>query len=94
MNTKLNISDAYRAYATLLNHGERLEDGYTLNGVTAYTGHDGYTVTLSDGVVSARLMFHSKIQFESPGSQALSRFISRINELALGARESASASAA
>ncbi|MEM1434420.1 MAG: DUF3081 family protein [Pseudomonadota bacterium] len=82
MNSKLDLVVAYRAYANVLDQGESVDGGYRLHGLTAYTDHDGYTVTLCNGTVSARLMFHSKIQFDTPNSRALQRFVRQVTDVA------------
>ena len=77
MDAKIEVATAYRAYAQILSAGEQVasdphhRDGRRLDGLTAYTDHDGYGVTLTNGTASARLLFHSKIEFDAPSSSAL-----------------------
>lgn len=36
---------------------------------------DSYTVTLTDGAVTARVLFHSRVAIEAPGGRALGNFV-------------------
>lgn len=44
--------------------GKPHEDGYILEGVKAYTDHDGYTVFLQDAHVQLRFGFHNQYHFD------------------------------
>ena len=82
MDAKIHVATAYRAYRNILAAGEPHDGGRRFEGLSAYTDHDGYGVTLSDDYVSARLSFHNKIRIDAPSSQALRRFVKRLNEVA------------
>lgn len=82
MDSKIDIADAYRAYNQVLAAGERDGEARRYGGLTAHTDFDGYGVTLSDGVVSARLMFHSRIEVSAPDRRALQRFVRLLKEVA------------
>jgi len=82
MDSKIDIADAYRAYNRILTDGTRDGDARHYRGLTAYTDFDGYGVTLSDGLVSARLLFHSRIKVSAPDRRALQRFVRLLKELA------------
>lgn len=45
-------------------NGEKIETGYLLDGVKAYTDYDGYTVYLEDALVQLRFGFHNQYHFE------------------------------
>ncbi|MEM6709227.1 MAG: DUF3081 family protein [Pseudomonadota bacterium] len=80
--TKVDAATAYRAYANILERGARTGDGHELGGLTALTDYDGYGFTLTDGHVSARILFHSKVAIETPNSRSLMRFVQQLEAIA------------
>lgn len=73
--TKLSSDLLLRAYQLVLEQGERQADGSRhLQGINVMLDIDGYGVTISDGVVSARVLFHNKVAVQTPNSRSLSRF--------------------
>ncbi|CAI8205200.1 MAG: Uncharacterised protein [Glaciecola sp. HTCC2999] len=45
-------------------HGKAVNRQYQLEGITAYTDHDGYTLFIEDSLVNLRFGFHNKYIFE------------------------------
>lgn len=82
MDSKIDIADAYRAYNRILTAGTGDGDARHYRGLTAHTDFDGYGVTLSDGIVSARLLFHSRLQVSARDRRALQRFVRLLTEIA------------
>lgn len=54
-------------------------------GVTALTDPDGYGITLTDGTVSVRLLFHNQVAIQTPSSRALIGFRKRLADIDSGA---------
>ena len=79
---KIDVRLALRAYQNMLEFGVRDADGHHLDGLTANADFDGYTVTLSDGVVTIRLLFHSRVAIDTPSGRALEAFIERLQRVA------------
>ncbi|MEM6999378.1 MAG: DUF3081 family protein [Pseudomonadota bacterium] len=80
--TKLSSDLLLRAYQLVLEQGERQADGSRhLRGISVMLDIDGYGVTVSDGVVSARVLFHNKVAVQTPNSRSLSRFRKLLLEL-------------
>jgi hypothetical protein len=79
---KIDVRLALRAYQNVLQHGVQDADGHHLEGLTASSDFDGYTVSLSDRVVTIRLLFHSRIAIEAPSGRALETFIERLVRVA------------
>ena len=50
----------------------------------ALTDPDGYGVTLTDGTVSARVLFHNRVAIQTPSSRALMRFRRRLADIDAG----------
>ncbi len=82
MHDKLSARDLLLAFNCLREEGEQRGDSYYLNVLHGDAGHDGYTVTLSDGTVTATVGFHNSVQVDAPNHQALEQFIERVEKLA------------
>lgn len=76
--TKIESGLALRVYQKIVDCGERSGEAYVLDGLTASADYDGYAVTLSDGAVSVRVLFHNRVQVEAPSSKALENFRKRL----------------
>jgi hypothetical protein len=79
---KIDVRLALRAYQSVLEFGVRDAGGYHLEGLAATSDFDGYTVTLSDGAVTVRLLFHSQVAIDAPNGKALEKFIDRLQRIA------------
>ncbi len=78
---KIEASAVLLAYQTIITRGERIADGHVLDGLTAVADHDGYSVMLSDGTVTVRVLFHNRVAIEAPSGKALEQFVMRINAM-------------
>ncbi|MFU8814723.1 MAG: DUF3081 family protein [Pseudomonadales bacterium] len=81
---KIDVRLALRAYEKVVAHGAREGDVHRLDGLTASSDFDGYTVMLSDGVVTVRLLFHNQVSIEAHSGKALENFVQRIQRVADG----------
>ena len=79
---KVDVALALRAYQNVIDRGDRSGEGFVYEGLTASSDFDGYTVTLSDGVVSLRVLFHNKFQIEPTKGAAIDRFLTRLTRVA------------
>lgn len=73
-----------KAYQHVMDHGQRHDGGRELDGLRAWSDFDGYTVSLSDGTVTVRALFHNKLAIEAPSGKALETFVRRLERLAAG----------
>ena len=78
---KLDSRTALLAFQIITDKGEKADEGYYLEGLTATSDIDGYTVQLSDGQVTAHVMFHHSIAFDTPSNRATQNFLHRIEHL-------------
>ncbi|WP_026377216.1 DUF3081 domain-containing protein [Aestuariibacter salexigens] len=62
-------------------HGERQDDRYVLDGVTAYTDHDGYTVFMEDALVKLRVGFHNQYHFDYDKAEHLETFEKKLKAI-------------
>jgi hypothetical protein len=75
---KLTSRVGLEIFQTISDQGERTELGYCLEGITAYSSIDGYTVHMTDGVVTVHLMFHHSMAFDSPNQKATDAFLKKL----------------
>lgn len=75
---KVDVRLALRAYQRVLDRGERRDGGYQLGELRAETDFDGYTVSIGDGRVKVRVLFHSRVDVDAPNSKALQDFVGRL----------------
>ncbi len=75
---KVDVRLALRAYQAVLDRGDRCDGVYHLGELTAETDFDGYTVTIGDGRVTVRVLFHSRVDIDAPSGKALEDFVSRL----------------
>ncbi|MCH8552923.1 MAG: DUF3081 domain-containing protein [Natronospirillum sp.] len=78
---KLDSRTALLAFQIITDKGEKAEEGFSLDGLTATSAIDGYTVQLTDGTVSVTVMFHHSIAFDTPSNRATKHFLSRVEKL-------------
>ena len=78
---KIDVAQALRAYQHIVDHGERRTDGYVLEQLHASTDFDGYGVTLSDGVVHLRILFHNRFVLEPTQGKAVEQFLRRLGRI-------------
>lgn len=72
-----------KVYQRLMETGEPDNGGRTLHGLHACADHDGYTVSVSDGTVTVRALFHNKLAIEAPSGRALEAFVRRLERLGM-----------
>ena len=79
---KVSAATALRAYQVIVSDGAASPDGRELDGVLAASDFDGYTISLSDRLVTVRLLFHNQLAIDSPSGKALEAFVKRIERIA------------
>lgn len=75
---KINADSVLRAYQQIIDQGCRDGDAHRLDELTARVEFDGYTIALTDGRVTVRLMFHNKLAIDTPNGRALEDFNRRL----------------
>ncbi len=75
---KVDVKLALRAYQHVVDHGVRDNGGYVHQGLHASTDPDGYSIALSDGTVTLRILFHHGFVLEPPQGKAIDRFLTRL----------------
>ncbi len=81
MKNDLDIHQVLSVYSTIIDNGEKSENGTMLFGMTALSSFDGYVVELTDGTVNLTVHFHNKYQLDYPNQIALQSFLEKIERL-------------
>lgn len=74
MKNELEAKQVLSVFDKIRQHGEAHDGTYLLEGVKAYTDHDGYTVFLEDALVQLRYGFHNQYHFEYQTNEHLEQF--------------------
>lgn len=82
LERKIDARTALLAYQSVLDHGTRDGDEYRLGELSARADFDGYTTIVSDGTVTVRILFHSRVDIDAPNARALERFVQRLEAAA------------
>lgn len=81
---KVDSGTVLRVYQILVEQGERVGEESRLGVLAASAGFDGYSVMVTDGVVTARPLFHNKLQIDTPSGRALEVFNQRLAQVLEG----------
>ena len=82
MDHHIDIPKCLRAFASILEKGEKAEDGYHLEGITAQSLDDGYTVVLRNRQCCLNIYFHNKFGLESADRDDAEAFIKHLYRIA------------
>lgn len=74
LDTKVVLS----VFDKIRSHGSRDGQQYHLEGITAFTDFDGYTVYLEDARVKLSFGFHNQYHFDYDNQQAFEQFLQKI----------------
>jgi hypothetical protein len=81
MNEKVNIKKTLRAFNRITTEGQRNGNEYTLNGLTAHTDFDGYTITIRNDYVRLDIFFHNKFSFDYTSGKERMLFLEKIETM-------------
>ena len=81
MNAEIDTRAVLRAFNKITSEGVRSDDKYHLNGLTAYTDFDGYTIFICNDFVSLTVFFHNKYSFKYHNEKEKIAFLEKLNLL-------------
>jgi len=81
MHNKFDSRTILAVFELIQQKGKSSKGGYQLDGMQAYTDHDGYSVYLSADDVTLHLGFHNTYELEYPDGAHAERFVNRMNGL-------------
>ncbi len=81
MSEKVDVRQALRVFQFVSDNGTQCPGGYRLDGVTARTEQDGYSVALEDGRVCLRVGFHNSHSVDFDTRHDLDEFLAHLDKL-------------
>ncbi len=81
MKNELDIHQTLKVFQKIVKHGQKRGEGHQLNGITALSDFDGYTIVLKDEKVCLTVHFHNKYDLESDNKLAEQEFFERLREI-------------
>lgn len=81
MRNELDSKFILAVFDKITQHGENDNGVRMLDGVKAYTDHDGYTVFLEDALVQLRFGFHNQYTYEYEKAEHLEQFEKKLHNI-------------
>ncbi len=81
MKNELDSKFVLRVFDKIRNHGTKQDDAYFLEGVTARTDFDGYTLYLSDALVSLSFGFHNQYHIDYQDHEHFEQFEKKLKTI-------------
>jgi hypothetical protein len=78
MSSRLDIKTCLSVFNHVLSRGEKNDDNYIFQGLTAWSDFDGYNCFLSHNNVTLTMMFHGKYHLDYPSRDELNVFEDKI----------------
>lgn len=72
------------AFEQIHEHGKAEQGKHTLDGITGYTDHDGYTVFLEGHNVKMTLEFHNKYRLDYNSERDFDLFMRKLEQISKG----------
>ncbi|MBT81958.1 MAG: hypothetical protein CL587_16390 [Alteromonadaceae bacterium] len=81
MKNELESKFLLQVFDKIRQSGEKKDDKYLLNGIVAFTDHDGYTLFIEDAKVKLQFGFHNQYHFDYPSQDAYDQFEKKLKEI-------------
>ncbi|MEC7691920.1 MAG: DUF3081 domain-containing protein [Pseudomonadota bacterium] len=81
MKNELESKFLLQVFDKIRQSGEKKDDKYLLNGIVAFTDHDGYTLFIEDAKVKLQFGFHNQYRFDYPSQDAYEQFEKKLKEI-------------
>lgn len=81
MKNELESRFILSVFDKISKQGSKREDGYFLEGIKAYTDHDGYTLFFEDALVQLRFGFHNQYHYEYDKTEHLEQFLKKLRSI-------------
>lgn len=78
MKNELETRQILNVYEKIVEHGEHLENGHKLEGILAFTDHDGYTVYLEGHNTKLRTGFHNTYNLDYSTARDAELFLKKL----------------
>jgi hypothetical protein len=84
MKNELDNRFILSVFDKISKHGKIVQGAYMLDGVKAFTDHDGYTLFIEDALVQLRLGFHNQYHFEYEKKEHREQFEKKLTQIDVG----------
>ena len=74
MKNELDSKFLLQVFDKIRQHGAKEDEQYKLNGITAFTDHDGYTLYIEDVNVKLQFGFHNQYHFDYDSKEQYESF--------------------
>ena len=81
MKNELESKFLLQVFDKIRQSGEKKDDKYLLNGIVAFTDHDGYTLFIEDAKVKLQFGSHNQYRFDYPSQDAYEQFEKKLKEI-------------
>ena len=81
MENELESKFLLQVFDKIRQSGEKKDDKYLLNGIVAFTDHDGYTLFIEDAKVKLQFGFPNQYRFDYPSQDAHDQFEKKLKEI-------------
>lgn len=81
MKNELDVRFILNLYEKILDHGEQKDIGHCLEGITAFTGHDGYTIYMEGHNTKLQTGFHNTYKLDYSSERDAELFIKKLKHI-------------
>ncbi|WJG10478.1 DUF3081 domain-containing protein [Aliiglaciecola sp. LCG003] len=81
MKNELDSRFLLAVFEKIREHGKLVDGVYSLEGVKAFTDHDGYTLFIEDAHVKLRYGFHNQYHFDYEKEEHLQQFHKKLETI-------------
>lgn len=81
MRNEIDTKQLLHGYNIICTSGQKNELGHMLGGIKAWTDFDGYSVYLSNGLVTLSVYFHGKYHAEYQKNDELEQFLKQLRRI-------------
>lgn len=81
MKNELDNTFVLRVFDKIRQFGTKQDDRYQLNGITAFTDMDGYTLFIEDPKVKLQYGFHNQYHFDYESDEHVNQFTKKLKSI-------------
>lgn len=81
MKNELDTRQILTVFEKIREHGEADDERHVLEGITAYTDHDGYTVFMESHDVKLRTGFHNTYHMDYDSERSADQFLKKLKQI-------------
>lgn len=81
MKNELDNKFLLQVFDKIRQYGDKKDDRYLLNGITAFTDMDGYTLYVEDPKVKLQYGFHNQYHYDYESKDDIASFEKKLKEI-------------